>query len=322
LASKELLELLNKAVERELQVSIQYFLQHAKMEKILRKVKPENYLLDKTTYDVIGDELKKFAVEEMKHLGTIMERIYLLGGKASTKSSKPKIGTNLREFAMFGYEDEKLALELYSKILDLAKEEKDWETFKIFQEIYSDEEQHFYKFEEYLKLDYKEPNVPEPPEAKHTKIYSEDYFELLNKAVAAEISAIIQYTNQHEKATLLTLRKKDTSLEVVTSNNKAQAVSDMLKTIFLEEMEHLEKISERIYLLGGECVFIPDPLPMIGETVEEFLINDRDGEDYAIVLYRQIVKKALELGDTVTRELFESILIDEDRHFWMFDDFF
>jgi bacterioferritin len=321
MASKELLELLNKAVERELQVSVQYFLQHAKMEKIARRVKPENILLDKTTYDAIGAELKVFSIEEMKHLGAIMERIYILGGKATTKSTKPKIGKNLKEFVTFGYEDEKGALELYGKILSQAKKENDWETFKLFQEIYSDEEKHLLWFEEYLKIDIKEPDMPEPPEAKFTKIYTDEYFALLNKALAAEISAIIQYTNQHEKASQIKLRKKDSSLEIITDSNKAQVVSDMLKEIFLEEMQHMEDIAERIYLLGGECIYNPDPLPKVGETIEEFILNDREGEDYAIVLYRQIVKKANELGDTVTKDLFESIIADEERHFWMFDDF-
>ena len=37
--TSEYIELLNKAVARELQVSVQYFLQHAKIEKIMRKVK-------------------------------------------------------------------------------------------------------------------------------------------------------------------------------------------------------------------------------------------------------------------------------------------
>ncbi|MHA2498840.1 MAG: hypothetical protein ACXAEL_04650, partial [Candidatus Hodarchaeales archaeon] len=71
----ELLDLLNQAVARELQVSIQYILQHSKMEKILQRVMPENILLEKTTYDAIGDILKDFAIEEMKHAADIMERI-------------------------------------------------------------------------------------------------------------------------------------------------------------------------------------------------------------------------------------------------------
>ena len=71
--------------------------------------------------------------------------------------------------------------------------------------------------------------------------------------------AIIQYTNQHEKAALLTLRKKDTALEVITEKNKTKVVSDLLKGVFMQEMEHLEKISERIYLLEGETTTNPDP---------------------------------------------------------------
>ncbi|MHA1712622.1 MAG: ferritin-like domain-containing protein [Candidatus Ranarchaeia archaeon] len=76
----ELFDLLNKAVSRELQVSIQYMLQHTKMEKMLRKVRAENILLDKTAYDAIGSMLKEFAIQEMKHASQIMERIYYLGG--------------------------------------------------------------------------------------------------------------------------------------------------------------------------------------------------------------------------------------------------
>jgi len=70
---------------------------------------------------------------------------------------------------------------------------------------------------------------------------TDDYFGMLNKAIAAEISAIIQYTTQHEKANLLILRKKNTALEVVAEANKAKIVSELLKGIFLVEMEHLER---------------------------------------------------------------------------------
>ena len=81
----EYISLLNQAVSRELQVSVQYMLQHAKMEKLLRKVIPENMLLDKTTYDAVGKFLKDFAIVEMKHAAAITERIYYLGGSATTK---------------------------------------------------------------------------------------------------------------------------------------------------------------------------------------------------------------------------------------------
>src|SRR4030042_6665327 len=97
-ATSEYISLLNQAVSREIQVSIQYLLQHTKMEKLIRKTIPENILLDKTTYDAVGKFLREIGIQEMKHAATIMERIYYLGGQATTKASKPIIGDSISEF--------------------------------------------------------------------------------------------------------------------------------------------------------------------------------------------------------------------------------
>lgn len=319
--SPEYINLLNQAVSREIQVSIQYMLQHAKMEKLLRKVIPENILLEKTTYDAVGKFLKEFAIQEMKHAATIMERIYYLGGSATTKADKPKIGNSLSEFAKNGVKAEEEALMLYRKIIDAAGKIDDWETREVFEKIYGEEEQHLFKFQEYVNMK-DEPDGPETvPQSEWRKIFTADYFALLNKAVAAEISAIIQYTNQHEKASLLALRGKNTALEVITESNKAKVVSDLLKKTFLVEMEHLEKISERIYLLEGEAVFTPDPIPQVGNTADDFLKLDHEAENTAIVLYRKIIDEALKRGDTKTRRMFEEIVMQEEEHYWSFDDF-
>lgn len=320
--SEELLSMMNDAVTRELQVSVQYMMQHFKMERILRKVRAENILLDKTTYDAIGGILKKFAIEEMKHAGEIMERIYLLGGEATTKSGKPIIGDTLKDFVKNGYDAEKEALDLYKKVIAEARKIGDWETAKLFKDIYREEDAHLLAFEEYLNIDITEPEGPKSEESESTKVYTDDYFALLNKAVAAEISAIVQYTNQHEKTHKLALRKKSTPIEVIGDTNKAKVISEMLKRFFMQEMDHLEKISERIYLLGGEAVYNPDPMPQVGETVDDFIRLDHAAEDYAIVLYRKIVAEANKIGDTVTKRLFESIIEDEDEHYWSLDDFF
>jgi bacterioferritin len=317
----EYFDLLNQAVAREIQVSIQYMLQHAKMEKLIRKVIPENILLDKTTYEAVGKFLKEFAIVEMKHAAAIMERIYYLGGSATTKSNKPNIGNSLSEFAKNGVKAEEEALVLYRKIIDAAGKMDDWETREMFEKIYGEEEQHLFKFQEYVNMK-DEPEGPEAvPLSEWRKIFTEDYFALLNKAVAAEISAIIQYTNQHEKAALLALREKNTALEVVKETNKAKVVSDLLKTIFLVEMEHLEKISERLYLLEGEATVSPDPLPQIGETADDFLKLDHEAENYALVLYRKIIEEAMKRGDSKTRRMFEDIVNQEEDHYWTFDDF-
>jgi len=192
--TSEYLKLLNQAVSRELQVSVQYILQHAKMEKLLRKVIPENILLDRTTYEAMGKFLKEFAIQEMKHAGEIMERIYYLGGSATTKADQPIIGETLSDFARNGLLAEEEALILYRNIITAAMKLGDWETYELFEKIYSEEEEHLFKFQEYAEM-IDEPDDDAGPESEWREIFTEKYFALLNKAAASEISAIIQYTN-------------------------------------------------------------------------------------------------------------------------------
>jgi len=317
----EYINLLNKAVEREIGVSLQYVLQHAKMEKLVRRTIPENILLDKTTYDAVGKFLREIAIQEMKHAASIMSRIYYLGGKATTKSSKVNIGDSISEFAKLGVKAEEEALTLYRRIIETSGKKGDWETRELFEKIYGEEEGHLFKFQEYTKFQDEKEEPSKVPLPIWRKIYTDDYFAFINKAVAAEITGIVQYTNQHEKAVFLELRMKNTPLETITETNKANVVSKLLKEIFMQEMDHLEKISERIYLLEGEATINPDPLPVVGNTAMDFLTLDHALESSAISLYRQIIAEALKCGDTTTRRMFEDIIIQEEDHFWTFDDF-
>jgi bacterioferritin len=319
--SPDYIDILNKAVEREIQVSIQYILQHSKMEKLVRKTIPENILFDKTTYDVVGKILKETAIMEMKHAAKIIERIYYLGGQASTKSAKITIGNSLSEFAKLGVKAEEEALTLYREIIETAGKIGDWETREVFEKIYGEEEDHLFKFQEYTKFQDETDEPSKVPLPDWRKIYTEDYFTLLNKAISAEITGILQYTNQHEKMAFLELRMKNTALEAIAETNKAAVVSKILKDIFMQEMDHLEKISERIYLLEGEATWKPDPLPVVGNTAQDFLVLDHALESSAISLYRQIIAEALKRGDTTTRRMFEDIVIQEEDHFWTFDDY-
>ena len=291
------------------------------MEKLIQKCIPENILLDKTTYDDVGKFLREFAIQEMKHAADIMERIYYLGGEATTKAGSITVGNSLSEFAKLGVKAEEEALVLYRKIIGSAATVGDWKTREMFEKIIVEEEQHLFKFQEYANVQDGKEGEATAPVSEWRKIFTDDYYALLNKAVQAEISAIIQYTNQHEKAALLALRKKDTALEVVSETNKPEVVSKLLKDIFMAEMDHLEKISERIYLIEGEAVFTPDPIPQVGANADEFLKLDHEAENYAIGLYRKIIAEALKLGDTTTRRMFEDIVIQEEQHYWQFDDY-
>ncbi|HXX87567.1 MAG TPA: ferritin-like domain-containing protein [Candidatus Acidoferrum sp.] len=320
-ATQEYIDLLNQGVEREFQVSLQYFLQHAKMEKIIKKQIPENILLDKTTYDAVGKMLHDIAIQEMKHAAAIMERIYYLGGEATTKGGKPVVGDKISEFAKLGVKAEEEALVLYRKIIDEAGQRGDWETREMFEKIYGEEEDHLFKFQEYTAFQDEKEEPDKVPLSEWRKIFTPDYYELLNKAVAGEICAIIQYTNQHEKAALLELRMKKTPLETVQGTNYQAAISKVLKDIFMVEMQHLEKISERIYLVDGEAVTKPDPLPVVGKTTLEILRLDHELEAKTLSLYRQIIAEATKRGDSTTRRMFEDIVLQEEDHYWTFDDY-
>ena len=320
-ATDEYISLLNQAVAREIQVSTQYMLQHTKIEKLKRKVIKENYLLESTTYDEFGKLLEELAIQEMKHLADIMERIYILGGEATTKPDKIIIGNSMREFAELNVKAEEEALELYRQIIEAAKNIGDRETWVMFSKIYSDEEEHLLKFQDYSEME-NEPDLGETPESEWRAIFGKDYVTLLNKALASEISAVVQYTTQHEKAEgLERMRRKKAALEVITGKNKASVVSDMLKKIFREEMDHMEKIAERIYEIDREAIATVDPIPKVGNTLDDFIKLDREAENYAIVLYRKVIDEASRLGDIKTKKLFEDIIQQEEEHYWAFDDF-
>ena len=320
---KEMLDLLNAGVAREFQVAIQYMIQHSKMEKIIQKVSPPNILPNKSVYDVFGDILYKMAIEEMKHAGLIMERIYLLNGHATTKADPPEIGMNIGDFAHNGLNRELEALDLYRKVINKAIELDDIETRLLGEQLYHDEEKHLLQFQEYLNLD-KDLTFPLAPEAQWMKPYDAKYLTMLNSAISNELQSILQYTNQHEKANKIIHRTKNTHWEAVLDITKAEVISGLLRKIFLEEMKHLEKIADRIYRLNGECAIAPNPPPRVSpeSTPEEWCLEDRKIEDQTIVLYQSIIAEADKLKDVATRKLFEDILLEEDKHFFDLDDYF
>lgn len=132
MASQELLELLNKGVARELQVSIQYMWQHVMWKGI------EGF--------AVKDELKKIAIQEMKHAEEIAERLAYLGGVPTTKPDPIFVGESLKEMLERDKKDEESAIELYHQIIKKAMEEEDYTTVQIFKKILQDEEGHLDTF--------------------------------------------------------------------------------------------------------------------------------------------------------------------------------
>jgi bacterioferritin len=127
-ASKELLDLLNQGIAREIQVAVQYMWQHVQWGGV------KGY--------AVKDALKSIAIEEMKHAEMIAERVYYLGGIPTTKPDPIFVGTTLKEMIEQDAKDEVVAIKLYQKIIELARKEKDETTNRIFRQILEDEEGH------------------------------------------------------------------------------------------------------------------------------------------------------------------------------------
>ena len=127
-ASDELKEMLNKAIAREIQVSVQYMWQHVQAMGVKGIA--------------VQDKFKQTAITEMKHAEKIAERLWYLGGTPTTKPSAIEVGKSLKEFLEQDTKAEVEAIQMYRQIIEMATEEKDMTTAFIFKEILEDEEEH------------------------------------------------------------------------------------------------------------------------------------------------------------------------------------
>jgi bacterioferritin len=135
-ASKKLLELLNKGIARELQVSIQYMWQHI----LVRGIKSV----------AVEGIFKEIAVTEMKHAEEIAERLAYLGGTPTIKPDPIFVGSDLEEMLKLDEKAEEEAVTLYKTTIKVAREEDDVTTRRLFEKILAEEEEHVDTFSKLL----------------------------------------------------------------------------------------------------------------------------------------------------------------------------
>ena len=133
----ELLDLLNKAIAREMGVSVQYMWQHV---MAMGMKSPE-----------IKDIFEDIAIDEMKHAEKIAERLFYLGGVPTTKPTTINVGGSLEVMIEEDLKAEDEAIEMYTKIIDLASQKQDSTTRLLFEEILTQEEEHKHTFTILLK---------------------------------------------------------------------------------------------------------------------------------------------------------------------------
>jgi bacterioferritin len=127
-ASDKLKGLLNDAIAREIQVSIQYMWQHVQVVGVKGVA--------------VQDKFQETAIAEMKHAEKIAERLWYLGGTPTTKPAPIKVGESMKEFLELDTTAEVEAIEMYKGIIELAQKEGDVTTAFMFKEILEDEEEH------------------------------------------------------------------------------------------------------------------------------------------------------------------------------------
>ncbi|MBI2288543.1 MAG: ferritin [Chloroflexi bacterium] len=127
-ASAALLDLLNQAIARELQVVVQYMWQHVQWGGVKGFA--------------VQSALKSTSMAEMKHAEAIAERLFYLGGTPTTKPTPIFVGETLKQMIARDVKDEEDAIKLYKRIIETARKEGDETTNRLFREILQQEEDH------------------------------------------------------------------------------------------------------------------------------------------------------------------------------------
>ena len=127
--------------------------------------------------------------------------------------------------------------------------------------------------------------------------------ELLNKAVADELSATHQYMYFH-------FHCEDQGYELLAGL--------FIKTA-IEEMGHIERCAERILFLGGEVEMVAaHPVEKIHE-VRKMLELARKMEEESTKDYNLWANECAANADSGTKKVFEGLVDDEERHFDQYD---
>jgi len=127
--------------------------------------------------------------------------------------------------------------------------------------------------------------------------------ELLNRGVADELQAIHQYMYWHFHL----------------DNQGFGPLSALFRRVAIEEMGHVEQLAERILFLKGDVEMVPaGPVERIVDP-EAILRRAAEMEHEAAGVYNAYAIQCSQSADAVSKQMFEALVADEERHFDEFD---
>ena len=126
---------------------------------------------------------------------------------------------------------------------------------------------------------------------------------LLNKAVADELSAVHQYMYFH-------FHCDDQGFDLLANLFKRTAIQEML---------HIERLADRILFLKGEVELVAAHEVQKIHDVAEMLKIAAGMEEGSAKDYNLWANECAANADSVTKQLFESLVVDEETHYNQYD---
>lgn len=127
--------------------------------------------------------------------------------------------------------------------------------------------------------------------------------ELLNKAVADELQAVHQYMYWHFHL----------------DDQGFGPLSAMFRRIAIAEMMHVERLAERILFLKGDVDMVAaGPVERLTEPAA-IIARAAEMEHEAVEIYNRAALECSAAADSASKQIFESLVIDEETHFDEFD---
>jgi len=131
----------------------------------------------------------------------------------------------------------------------------------------------------------------------------EKSIELLNKAVADELAAVHQYMYFHFHC----------------DDQGYDLLANLFRRTAIEEMLHIEKLAERILFLKGEVQLVAAHEVKKSHEVKQMLELASSMEQGSARDYNMWANECSANADSVSKQLFESLVVDEERHYDQYD---
>ena len=132
---------------------------------------------------------------------------------------------------------------------------------------------------------------------------SKKSIKLLNKAVGDEMWNAHQYMYFH-------FHCDDQGLDLLAA---------LFRRTAIEEMQHIERVAERILFLGGDVTMVASTEVEPIQDVRKMLERACEMEQGAIKDYNNWALECAAAADSVSKKLFEDLVADEERHFDQYD---